>query len=62
MKPKLFIFERQNNPQCSTISARQVLKRALNQTDINKSITLHTLCHSYVTHLLENGTDTRFTQ
>jgi site-specific recombinase XerD len=61
-KPKDYVFEGRDNAAYSPVSARQVLKRAVKQTAIQKSITLHTLRHSYATHLLENGTDIRFIQ
>lgn len=60
--PKVYLFEGQTKPQYTAVSARKVLKTMVIKCGIKKGITLHTLRHSYATHLLENGTDIRFIQ
>ena len=61
-KPKDLLFEGQQGKLYSNASAQAVLKKALKNTGIAKKVTLHTLRHSFATHLLENGTDIKYIQ
>lgn len=61
-KPKDYLFEGQNGEQYSKRSIQAILKMALAKTNIKKHVTVHTLRHSFATHLLENGTDIRYIQ
>jgi site-specific recombinase XerD len=61
-RPKIYLFEGINGGKYSNSSIGQVLRRTVKRTNIKKRITLHTLRHSFATHLLESGTDIRFIQ
>jgi integrase/recombinase XerD len=61
-KPKEYLFEGQYGGQYSSRSVQSVFKNSLKLAGIKKPVGIHSLRHSYATHLLETGTDIRFIQ
>ena len=61
-KPKEYLFEGQKGGKYTATSTQKVLKKYLGLADITKKASIHTLRHSFATHLLEQGTDIRFIQ
>lgn len=60
--PSDFLFEGQHGGRYSERSVQAVVRDTAKKAGIKKSVSPHTLRHSFATHLLENGTDIRYIQ
>lgn len=61
-KPKRYLFEGRNGGKYSARSIQQVFNNAIKKLKIKKKVTVHSLRHSFASHLLDKGTDLRFIQ
>lgn len=61
-RPKIWLFEGAPGVPYSASSLQKVFKDALRRSGVRKDASLHTLRHSFATHLLETGTDLRYIQ
>jgi len=60
--PDLYLFEGQGGGKYTASSVYNVFKGALRRAGIDKEVGIHSLRHSYATHLHESGLDIRYIQ
>lgn len=61
-RPDYWLFEGQEGERYSTRSIQNIFRRAMEKSGVNPYATVHTLRHSFATHLLERGMDLRYIQ
>jgi len=61
-KPSYWLFEGQTGGKYSASSVQRIFRKAVKESGVNPWATVHTLRHSFATHLLQQGTNLRYIQ
>ncbi|AWI26801.1 tyrosine-type recombinase/integrase [Flavobacterium pallidum] len=61
-RPKHYLFEGADGGQYSIRTIQHIFRESMKKTGYNRKVGIHSLRHSFATHLLEQGTDIRFIQ
>lgn len=61
-QPKEYLFEGQKGGKYTATSSAKLFKNILKKAGIKKQVTLHTLRHSFATHLVEDGVSIAYIQ
>jgi len=57
-----YVFDSNRGGHLTTMSVQKIVENAGKKAGVTKNVHVHTLRHSYATHLLEQGTDLRIIQ
>ena len=61
-KPKYYLFEGQTGGKYSDRSVQNIMQQAVIKSGVDENATVHTLRHSFATHMIMDGVDIRIVQ